>query len=261
MLYELNKELYLTQQNVSASRKWISGSHTVHWHDFYEIEYVISGSGSYMINGQSVQVEEGMLYFMTPIDFHHVNTAETEIFNVMFSGNLVSYDVLAPFTDHAAPKAIPVPLRMRPLIFALLEEIVEYQKDEVYSAALLECLLLKLSHTLMDSEQERHSSVARKMQFYIINHFREKVTLEDAAKYVGLTSAYASAVFKKEMDTNFKKYLNELRFSYAKKLLMCSDLSVTQICGECGFEDYPNFIRRFREHFGMTPSQVRGLKE
>ena len=95
------------------------------------------------------------------------------------------------------------------------------------------------------------------MQFYIINHFREKVTLEDVAKYVGLTPTYASAVFKKEMDTNFKKYLNDLRFSYAKKLLTCSDMSVTQICGECGFEDYPNFIRRFRERFGMSPSQVR----
>jgi len=258
MLYELNKELFLTQQEVSASRKWISGGHTVHWHDFYEIEYVISGSGNYMINGQPSQVEEGILYFMTPVDFHYVNTSETEIFNVMFSGNLVSYDRLASFTEYTSPKAIYIPPQMRPLIVSLLEEIVEHQKDEDYSAVLLECLLMKLSHTLVSSREKGKSSLARKMQFYIINHFREKVTLEDVAKYVNLTPTYASAVFKKEMDTNFKRYLNDLRFSYAKKLLTCSDMSVTQICGECGFEDYPNFIRRFKERFGMSPSQVRG---
>ena len=258
MLYELNKELFLTRQEVSASKKWISGGHTVHWHNFYEIEYVISGSGNYMINGQPSQVEEGMLYFMTPVDFHYVNTNDTEIFNVMFSGNLVSYDRLVPFTDYTAPKAFYIPKEMRPLILSLLEEIVEHQKDGDYSAVLLECLLMKLSHTLICGEKKSKSSMARKMQFYIINHFREKVTLEDVAGYVGLTPAYASAIFKKEMDTNFKKYLNDLRFSYAKKLLTCSDMSVTQICGECGFEDYPNFIRRFRERFGMSPSQVRG---
>jgi len=261
MLYEFNREEFLTRQEVSASKKWISGGHNVHWHDFYEIEYVISGSGRYMINGQSSQVEEGMLYFMTPVDFHEVNTDRTEIINVMFSENLVSYDELAPFAYHTAPKAIRIPARMRPFVLSLLEEIVEHQKDAVYSAALLECLLIKLSHTLINGQESGKSSLARKMQFYIINHFREKVTLEDVAKYVGLTPAYASAVFKKEMSTNFKKYLNELRFSYAKKLLICSDLSVTQICGECGFSDYPNFIRRFSEHFGMTPSQVRCLKE
>ena len=117
---------------------------------------------------------------------------------------------------------------------------------------------MKLSRSLMNCTEKGQSGVARKMQFYIINHFREKVTLEDVARYAGLTPAYASAVFKKEMATNFKRYLNNLRFSYAKNLLTCSDMSVTQICGECGFEDYPNFIRRFKKHFGMTPSDMRG---
>lgn len=257
MIREFQKEDFLTEQEVSASRKWIKGRHIPHWHDFYEVEYVFSGSGSYLINGQNFAVEEGMLYFMTPIDFHCADTGRTEIFNVMFSENQVSFSSLAPFTYHTAPKAIMIPEQMRSFVVQLLQEIVDHQADRTYSAALLECLLIKLSHSLVDVGKECCSSLARKMQFYVINHFREKLTLEDAANYVGLTLAYASAVFKKEMNINFKKYLNELRFSYARKLLTCSDLSVIQICGECGFEDYPNFIRRFKEHFGMTPSEVR----
>lgn len=257
MIREFQKEDFLSDQEVSASRKWIKGSHITHWHDFYEIEYVLSGNGSYLINGQSFAVEEGMLYFMTPIDFHCVDTHKTEIFNVMFSESQVSFNSLAPFIYHTVPKAIMIPEQMRPFVVQLLQEIVYHQADKTYSAALLECFLIKISHSLVDGWNDCCSSLARKMQFYVINHFREKLSLEDAAKYVGLTPAYASAVFKKEMNINFKKYLNELRFSYARKLLTCSELSVIQICGECGFEDYPNFIRRFKQHFGMTPSEMR----
>lgn len=257
MIPGFSKENFLADNGVSASRKWISGTGNEHWHDFYELEYIISGSGSYMIDGQLFPLESGMLYFMTPIDFHNVSTEKAEIINVMFSENLITSSHLAPFTYHEAPKAFPIPENMQPFFMTLLEEIVQYQGDSAYCAALLDCLLLKLTRNLLPYEESSWNNTAQKIHFYIINHFREKVSLEDIAQYVGLTPAYVSAVFKKEMNKNFKRYLNELRFSYAHKLLLYSNMSVTQICGESGFDDYPNFIRRFKEYFGVTPSQVR----
>ena len=257
MIPGFSKETFLPNGAVSASRKWISGSGKEHWHDFYEIEYIISGSGDYVIDGKSFPIESGMLYFMTPIDFHNVHTDRSQIINVMFSESILTPAHLVPFSCQAAPKAFPIPEEMRPFIMTLLEEIVQYQEQPVYCAALLDCLLLKLAHQLLPLEESSWNQTAQKIHYYIINHFREKVTLEDVAQYVGLTPAYVSAVFKKEMNINFKKYLNELRFTYARKLLQYSDMSVTQICGECGFDDYPNFIRRFKEHFGITPSQMR----
>ena len=95
------------------------------------------------------------------------------------------------------------------------------------------------------------------MTFYIINHFREKIGLNDIAAAVGITPNYASAVFKEEMQINIKKYLDDMRFNYAKKLLIYSDLTVQQICNDSGFEDCPNFIRRFKAKFGMPPIEFR----
>lgn len=260
MIPGFSKETFLPNGAVSASRKWIGGSGKEHWHDFYEMEYIISGSGNYMIDGEFFPLESGMLYFMTPIDFHNVNTAKAEIINVMFSESLITPSHLVPFTYRAAPKAFQISGDMQPFFLMLLEEIVKYQDNPDYSAALLDCLLLKLAHNLLPYEESSWNSTAQKIHYYIINHFRDRLTLEDVAQYVGLTPAYVSAVFKKDMNKNFKKYLNELRFAYARKLLLYSDMSVTQICGECGFDDYPNFIRRFREHFGMTPTQMRNAK-
>lgn len=257
MIPGLNKNTTLGNASISASRKWMSGICQAHWHDFYEIEYIISGNGTYTINGQSFPMKSGMLYFMTPTDFHRVDTQKAEILNVMFSESIVTSAYLAPFTYHAAPKTLPIPETIQQFFLSLLEEVVRYQEDITYSAALLDCLLLKLGRNLLSYKEDSWNSTAQKIRFYLINHFRSRVSLDDVARYVGLTPTYVSAVFKREMGMGFKKYLDELRFAYARKLLLYSDMSVIQVCGECGFDDYPNFIRRFKSYFGITPTEMR----
>ena len=91
----------------------------------------------------------------------------------------------------------------------------------------------------------------------IIGYYELK--LEDVASEVALAPTYFSRLFKAEKGINFKVYLNNMRFEYAKKLLEHTDMTVLQICTECGFNDYPNFIRRFKQHTGYYPVQYREL--
>lgn len=256
-MQKLHAQAEIGSQSLSGSRKWIRGQYNTHWHEFYEIEYILSGSGTYTMNGEPRTFEAGMLFFMSLADFHSVDTPGAEIINLMFRPELASPGCLVPLTAGARARCIRLANRDRALVEALLDEILRYREGGVYHAALLDCLLMKLSRCLELPPEEKAGSAARKMEFYILNHFRERITLADAAAYVGLTPSYASAVFKKEMGHNFKTALNSLRFDYAKKLLRWSDMTVAQICGECGFDDYPNFIRRFKERFGLPPARLR----
>ena len=254
----LEKETFIESGILSASRKWFQETTDTHWHDFYEMEYIISGTGCYEITGRSFPMEAGMFFFMTTADFHKVYANRAQLVNIMFDHSLVTSSYLAPFTDHTSVKAMQIPEDMRPFFLTLLEEIVAFQSDLSYSSALLDCLLLKLQRIGLGTAAGNENSTVQKIRFYMINHFRTGVTLDDVASYVNLTPTYVSALFKKEMNQNFKTYLDELRFSYARKLLLYSDLTVTEVCGESGFDDYPNFIRRFRKHYGVTPTQLRG---
>lgn len=260
MIRKYRKEQNIGEKSISASRKWLNGEGDTHWHDFYEIEYVIRGSGICNLNGREFPFSDGMLFFMTPADFHCVKTGGAEIINLMFVADLATPDCLAPLTSRCTPKSLSVPEETRPFLMMLLEEIVANQDRLTYCSALIDSLLLKLSQSLPAVFESNWNSASQKMHFYILNHFRDKLSLEDVAGYAGLTPAYASAVFKKEMQMGFKAYLNELRFDYAGKLLLHSDMTVAQICRESGFEDYPNFIRRFKQHFGLTPTQLRERK-
>ena len=146
---------------------------------------------------------------------------------------------------------------MQPFFEMLLTEITQTGDQRQYGAALLECLLLKLSQLFSPLGAQDLSDAVSKMYFYALYHFQNKATLSTAAAYAGLTPSYASALFKKEMQVNYREYIDSLRFNYAKKMLICSTHSVSEICLESGFEDVPNFLRRFKMRFGMTPTQFR----
>ncbi|MBP3935982.1 MAG: helix-turn-helix domain-containing protein [Clostridia bacterium] len=254
---KLSKSTFIGNNDIVASQKHITGNHFAHFHEFCEIEYVLDGSGSCTLNGQTFEMKKGMLFFMTPLDCHSVKSDGVEIINVMFSEQLVDFSTLKPFFLYSSPKAITLEPQMQPFFEMLLTEITQAGNQRQYCATLLECLLLKLSQVFSPLGAQNLSDAVSKMYFFALYHFQNKATLSAAAAYAGLTPSYASALFKKEMQVNYSEYIDSLRFNYAKKMLICSTLSVSEICMESGFEDVPNFLRRFKMRFGMTPTQFR----
>lgn len=257
MIVKLTKEAEMGSGSISASKKRLNGDCATHWHEFYEIEYVLDGSGKCLINSQVSEMKSGMLFFMTPVDFHTVKQANATIINIMFSSEMATQKFLLPFTSFAAPKAIGISPENQHFVETVLEEIVKNKNNPQFCAILIDALILKLTETLNEQGQNSGYSHSQKMTFYIINHFREKIGLNDVASAAGITPSYASAVFKEQMRVSFKEYLDNMRFDYAKKLLVYSDFTVQQICNDSGFDDYPNFIRRFKSRFGLSPVEFR----
>lgn len=242
----------------SSSRKLLKENHAPHFHDFYEIEYVINGKGSCVINGKEMPCAEGLLCFLTPLDYHSVKTQEMEVINIMFSEQLVDFRYLQPFLRHSAPKFTCIPQEGRTFLENILYEILKHGDDTEYSAALMNCLLLKLAQLVTSNERTHMSSVFSQVHGYIINHYRSnQLNLNAVAAHAGLTPSYVSALFKKEMHIGMKAYIQSLRLEYAKKLLISTEESVRQICEESGFDDFPNFIKRFKAYHKMTPTELR----
>lgn len=253
----LSKECQIVNKLIFASKKHITGKYRPHFHDFYEIEYVIQGGGVCTVNGTEYPCTDGMLFFITPVDYHSVETEGAEIVNIMFSDELVAPRLLYPFLQPSVSKAIKIGQKNRMFLEQIFTEIVENENDEQYLASLMSCLLIKLAQLIPTAPKADLSGAVAKMHSYILSHFQNKMSLADVAAYAGLTPSYASTLFKKEIKVGFKTYLNSLRLEYARKLLIFTELPVGQICQESGFEDVPNFLKRCKVYYGMTPSQIR----
>lgn len=92
---------------------------------------------------------------------------------------------------------------------------------------------------------------------FIISSFKESITLADVARIANMTPPAFCKYFKIKTKKNFSYFLNEVRISYACKLLIEKNLDILQICFESGFNNLSNFNRQFKRITKMNPTQYK----
>lgn len=103
----------------------------------------------------------------------------------------------------------------------------------------------------------KHLDIIRKAATYLQRNYGQKITLEDVAKYVFLSPAYFSKVFKEEMGETYNAYLQRLRIEKSKNLLADRSLKLVQIAIQSGFEDQSYFTKIFKKIEGVSPMEYR----
>lgn len=92
---------------------------------------------------------------------------------------------------------------------------------------------------------------------YIKGNFREEITLEEIADMVSMTIPSFCRYFKKITNKTFTQFVNEYRLVHASKLLAEQPMSITEVCFECGFNNFSHFNKQFKAFTGQNPSAYR----
>ena len=106
---------------------------------------------------------------------------------------------------------------------------------------------------LNPKDQDRIDSVFQ----YTMENFKEPIRLSLISKKAGMSIPAFCNYFKKRTKKTYIDFVNEVRIGHACKLLLTSQMSVLQICFECGFNTVANFNRQFLKIKKATPSQYR----
>lgn len=113
--------------------------------------------------------------------------------------------------------------------------------------------------TLCEQRRESVTRPVRQACEYIRQHYAEQITLEEVSARVGLSPAYLSMLFKKEMDEGFAHYLMAVRIDQARELLRETNDSVARICQRVGYNDLKHFTHIFEKNVGVKPGVYRKL--
>ncbi len=92
---------------------------------------------------------------------------------------------------------------------------------------------------------------------YLQEHLTEEINLSILSDHFHLNPQYISQLFKNEIGVGFLAYLTNIRMEKAKKLLLSTSLSITEIAEQSGYGDYRVFTKVFKKSEGITPSQYR----
>lgn len=108
--------------------------------------------------------------------------------------------------------------------------------------------------TLTDSGGKNENLLDRIVQYVAENH-TDAITLKSMAKSLGYEPHYLSRYFHSRIPMNFAQYVNLYRVSTAETLLRNTDLSITEIAAQSGFQSIRNFNRVYLECTGHTPKE------
>lgn len=125
-------------------------------------------------------------------------------------------------------------------------------REELESAA--ELLYSKLEGS---SQEEDMHLIIKKAKSYVLENYRQGVTLDTIGSKLNVTPEYLGTLFKKEMGVSFSNYLRNVRVERAKELLCTTDMKTYEVCEAVGYSDTKYFSKVFREVTGLLPRDYR----
>ena len=265
-----------------------------HWHDEVEILYFFGGEFRLEINMEQFFVHSEALYFINPGELHSIYTEKAGSPGedaIVFSLDALGFD-----SYDAAKIQLIQPIQNGKLLFprcllpfhpgflavrdAFLETMQSFGQplneaaplengavtDDLTNqlfikSSLLRILAVLLRHRLFtptEKNLDKRVEGIKAVLTYIRENYKEKIYIQDLAGQVHMNEQYFCRFFKKSIGRSPMEYLNEYRIKQAMRLLEETDLPVTEVCLECGYNNLGNFLRAFKKYTETTPLKYRG---
>lgn len=123
----------------------------------------------------------------------------------------------------------------------------------------LTTLITELVDEQVTYRVSREHLLVQNMQSYLNDHLQENIGLPDVAHHVQMSVSSVSTIFKEETGSTLYDYLTHVRISKACQLLLDTDLKISEIAGQVGYQNENSFIRTFRKHKAITPGKFREI--
>lgn len=240
-----------------------------HKHNFYHLVIITKGSGWHEIDFKKYLVSRGAVFFMLPAQVHSWSMSkETKGIVIEFEGLSMfsgddSYNI---FSDALMPleNFFHVNGEKRDDIFLLAQKmLLEYEEEKKNFEIVLQLYLATLILTFSRHLEGKAAKVGRVSKFredfsaLVEKNYKKHHGVDFYARTLGITSKALTAKVNRIIGKSVREFVQERCILESKRLLAYSDLTVSEISLELGFEDPNYFTRFFSSKTKQTPGKFR----
>lgn len=235
-----------------------SGSFHNHHHLFYEILFILNGSGMFLVEDTAYEFSGDTVIVIPPQQYHVLKIPPQRRYE--------------RYVVHFAPELLPDALQTsRPIVRQADEELIAlFEKAErgaaVYEetplrilqgALITEAMLaLRFGKEAQDTPKTEIPAVVQSAVRYVRDNLDKPIDTASLAQALFVSKTYLGHIFAKTMNISLMRYVRMKKMYRAREHLK-RGASVTRTAELLGYESYHTFLRNYCAEFGALPSQDR----
>jgi AraC-like DNA-binding protein len=254
---------------------------TIRKNNFFELIYVVDGTGIQIINNNKFQYRKGNLFLVTPQDVHSFEiSTPTKFFFLRFneyyiransqngqSETVLRMEYILQNASHR-PGCILKNKIDKPLIALFIESIINEQSNQqIYHQKIIEQVVnaiitvvarniaLKLPKNIKETTGEMVLEILHYIQENIYDPKQLKANV--ISEYFNISLHYLGKYFKKQTGERLQEYVSNYKLRLIEARLLNSDMRINEIADELHFSDESHLNKVFRKHKGINPSEFR----
>lgn len=243
-----------------------------HYHEFCKLLLLVSGKGSYYIDGQHYLLHSGDIVMVGSHSIHKPEMEGSPIYERIILYVSPDYlrqlstdecDLLSLFSGKISHVLRPQE-QQRKFLFQIAAQLERdlsqngFGREQLSSATLMQ-LLVHLGRNLQRQEATMPSPLMPEnrrnyeIMQYLDDHLSEDIDIDRLAEHFFVSKFYMMRSFRQETGLTIYGYLTRKRLMQARAY-MDAGMSATESCYRCGFRSYSSFTRAYRQYCGTTPT-------
>ena len=247
-----------------------SSDFSMHAHEWLEILYVISGSGTYMVEGHQYPMMAGDIFILRPAEMHNLQIDQDKPYErivIHFSPSVLddidpNHDLLNAFWDRplgSANRFVAGDANTNSLASAF----AGFNFEHIGNVKLNLLGRLMLFLTILDgiySKGQTHlpsKGFQSQLLEYVNEHLFEDISIQSVADAFYRSRSQISRVFRQATGSSLWDYVTIKRLMAARAMIQRGEPAISA-CTACGFSEYSSFYRAYKSHFGHSPKEDAG---
>lgn len=242
-----------------------------HSHEFIEIFYVVAGSAIHELNEQRSTITAGDIFVLKPTDFHRFLPSDNsasflhrdicvqidefkkicEFIYLSAENDFLDLDI-----NHQSKLTIETVVFLENYFKSFSLDINSKSLNRVCKT-IVSMLLIEISNNNPQMNNKPIPDWIRQIVDYAKSPYFYQSPISQLTENIPYSKQHICNMFKKHIGMSITEYFLQQRLNYARHLILSTSDSISNIAYVTGFNNESFFYRSFKEHFGITPLELR----